>query len=67
VNSYHGFPVVTSQEVKLKLRYVDKVEKIIGETPEYRISYKDGPEAGKLEFSVIKELPASDQQLELAL
>ncbi len=40
VNAYHGFPVVTSQEVKLKLRYIDKVQKIIGGTPEYRISYK---------------------------
>jgi hypothetical protein len=26
VNSYYGFPVVTSQEIKLKPRYVDKVE-----------------------------------------
>jgi DNA modification methylase len=67
VNSYHGFPVVTTQEVNLKLRYIDKVEKIIGETADYRISYKDGPEAGKPIFSGINAPHANDRQLELTL
>jgi DNA modification methylase len=67
VNSYYGFPVVTSQEIKLKLRYVDKVEKIIGETPGYRISYTDESVVGKPEVSGLDELPAGDTQLKLAL
>ena len=67
VNSYYGFPVVTSQEVKLRLRYVDKVEKIIGETPEYRISYAEGPVVGKPDFTGLDKLPASNKQLRLAL
>jgi DNA modification methylase len=67
VNAHHGFPVVTSQEVKLKLRYVDKVEKIACETPEYRISYTDGPVIGKPDSSELDELAASDKQLRLTL
>jgi hypothetical protein len=39
VNVHYGFPVVTSQEVKLKLRHVDRVEKIAGESPGYLASY----------------------------
>jgi modification methylase len=49
-NAHHGFPVVTSQEAKLKLSYIDKVEKIVCKTQEYRIGYKDGLVIGKPEF-----------------
>jgi DNA modification methylase len=40
VNVHHGFPVVTAQEVRLKLRRVDRVQKIPGASPEYRASYE---------------------------
>jgi DNA modification methylase len=42
-NVHHGFPVVTSQEVELKIRHVAKVEKTAGDTLEYRVAYTDGP------------------------
>jgi DNA modification methylase len=67
VNAHHGFPVVTSQETELKIRYIDKVEKLVGEIPEYRIVYADEPAAGHPDFAGSDEVPARDKQLKLTL
>jgi DNA modification methylase len=67
VNAHHGFSVVTSQEIKLKLRYIDKVEKIACKTSEYRISYSDDPVIGKPDLSGLGEPAGSDKQMWLAL
>jgi DNA modification methylase len=43
VNAPHGFPVVTSQETDLTLRYIDRVEELARDPLSYRISYRDAP------------------------
>jgi DNA modification methylase len=41
VNAHHGFPVVTSQETDLKIGFIDEVEDLGGEVPEYLVSYRE--------------------------
>ena len=43
VNAPHRFPVVTSQETDLTLRYIDRVEKLARDPLSYRVSYRDAP------------------------
>jgi hypothetical protein len=40
LNAHYGFPVVTAQEVRLKLRRVERVQKAAGEPLEYRAGYQ---------------------------
>ncbi|RKX76898.1 MAG: site-specific DNA-methyltransferase [Spirochaetes bacterium] len=66
-NIYYEFPVITSQEKKLKLNYIERIEKIDGHLPEYRITYLDRATLKKSMVRDVEKLPftASDDQLGL--